>query len=1723
LRHRQRPTRARPMLSALFLGLPIATRGTFLATPLEHFEEDGIGDGARHFSHKEHHMLDDGSDFSLRWRAKADPDSILSLDVEHGSDIIPVTGVKLLECRPKYLILHVPTAHASRVQSWKHVVASRLVHGCEHLEEHPLYHRVIQAERTAHPEHGEAILLHTQELYSVSHVLPHLDYTYHVRPIASMPEDEQEARKEFMATRSHGHLHMSARRLAFDKWKTALKSSVGIQKMKKWWKASAHFEKPNMHSNFLPIKGGPSNIHDLLNFTPLRDASFGWNWDFRLDAVRSPNFRYHFPGGKGYIAFRDPYLNVHAGIKIHFKSSLDLDNLEVAPHVVVDANIYGNAKFNLDFATLANVKEDVNMKDEAEQLLKQSAQGIGKMEKGLSKLPGTLIHKVKKYHIPLLKNFTQDTYYFKPVEFYVASIPVRLAPGIRIGLDAFHLGRMKGSLRVGVNTKLFVNGSINFDSDTGITANFTCEAIKVKIQPPTWLIFTRHFEMGAALKPSFWLRGGIGPTKNMEIQAELIPYFNVSVLQHGSQAFGPQHLVTEKQLIIYPFRAIGLKPGTEWAVRIYAHGQTRTTSIQASSGVIEFNDHVQTFHFGRIAQNALIEAPITVQLLRDGVTPAGKPFKLFCESVLNGECHPSPSEASFQIDGVPVILQLNTAWHDNPTQFLLRKVRSFGLIFPKLNLTSAFGEKTMKKRPSKATFRFVRNGRHYDSDMVLSQTNSGNFGPASMTLDAETIFELGAVFVDTWHLNMGSYTNQVALVEAARPHLQLLFTYADGKTEVVGHGQLPGIPWDKDVRGQYGVPYQGMLPMAIQMKNISDEPGEPGQVIATGVAGLHIQSAFKAAYWIRPSMALKFPQGSKQDLHWTIEAAENIPIDFIFRAFKVDANDHYSTTTMVHKLAQKVCVQNEAIIRRYGDYGQPCVFSEILEVQKGLVGSRIAFQIEWNTSGIAHKVLSAPVTFVSEDPLRRLADETFTAQAPNEEQHTVTDTQKPDEGRVVYETLAGQDMAVPMQAIDVEVLEATGTSRRLQVSDKSVADTDFNAKMAEMQHQDCSREPLEYSIGVGLYFRAKVHNLHLPGVGFQGINLPNWDSQLMPIQSTSFGKKLSDVLPKSLCDGGICDGTLPGCSPHTVDPTIIPKVEFQLSRNFHWNPSTSQFTKDTIAYGMAMAPGLLELTAMSFKKLLQTTTSTTQTVTEADMFWAGSGDDTGKECTWVPKRECVSAFQYEGIAYFGCTRSGSKSGWCSMDTNYRGNWRPCKKECRRSWVAKADPFHSPKVDPFHSPKFIATNSNKCFWQRAPGCVPKFQYKGFNYFGCVTNPHDQSKAWCSDDSVFMGNWHHCQWSCPHAMKPQITQPPVATSKAQTEAPLASTTRAIKTTIAKKPTTTLEPSPKKRTCATFDCSELALRHFTHTPPKHLQCDVEGCNAATCCFPPTTTHGTTTPEVTTTPKESTCEAFNCKHSLTSRLQAKNLLCDPAGCNAATCCLQPTTTSTVPMSGESMAPKETTCKAFNCEQPLTLRLHPKNLLCDPMGCNSATCCSKTTCEAFSCEHPLTLRLQPETITCTDASGCDAGTCCMTPKSTSTRHGDRRLENTETQETHATLEEDHESSRFFVHFNPDGVVYKIDENLMDSLIKRGAFNGLKDGREHELGEARITGFKIHHGGAETKAEAPLRWTPPTALMVTSAAAFFLMGLLAVRFTLKFRTGSVKYEQVDSGAASTAA
>merc|ERR1712070_970346 len=63
------------------------------------------------------------------------------------------------------------------------------------------------------------------------------------------------------------------------------------------------------------------------------------------------------------------------------------------------------------------------------------------------------------------------------------------------------------------------------------------------------------------------------------------------------------------------------------------------------------------------------------------------------------------------------------------------------------------------------------------------------------------------------------------------------------------------------------------------------------------------------------------------------------------------------------------------------------------------------------------------------------------------------------------------------------------------------------------------------------------------------------------------------------------------------------------------------------------------------------------------------------------------------------------------------------------------------------------------------------------------------------------------------------------------------------------------------------------------------------------------------------------------------------------------------------------------------------------------------------------------------------------------------------------------QSDRFLVSFRQGSVPYKIDEDLVQGLVRRSAFRGIEDGQEAKLGKASIIGFRLHKDGQEPTAD----------------------------------------------------
>jgi len=264
----------------------------------------------------------------------------------------------------------------------------------------------------------------------------------------------------------------------------------------------------------------------------------------------------------------------------------------------------------------------------------------------------------------------------------------------------------------------------------------------------------------------------------------------------------------------------------------------------------------------------------------------------------------------------------------------------------------------------------------------------------------------------------------------------------------------------------------------------------------------------------------------------------------------------------------------------------------------------------------------------------------------------------------------------------------------------------------------------------------------------------------------------------------------------------------------------------------------------------------------------------------------------------------------------------------------------------------ATMMSECFWKKSDHCASSFTYKSSNYYGCVTNQHDTTNAWCSEKEAFDGKWHHCSWECPEEFK----------------------------------------SPQ-------DGGKWSKKR------------------------------------------------NKRHSSSSSKDGK---ADRA----------PTTTA----APQAAAPN---AKVSNHQSPAPSHASKE--------------------DSRPSAHSRRLEL-------------------VAPE-------EKRSEHTG------------EVSSVMVTFNPEAVIYKVDKALLHALVKRGAFEGLADGREDQLGEVHISGFKLHHPNGlveyddlseDEELEQQADFTALPAPTIGCIVAVAVVGFAAVRFGLQSRgSQQMKYEQVD--------
>jgi hypothetical protein len=1177
------------------------------------------------------------------------------MDVEHEN------GVRLAACQPNQLVLHLPPAYVSKVKKWQHVTATNGFHVCDHAKDRPVYHRIKEVELTKHhetPKGGRTAVLTTQELDSPSEVIPQLDFAYSLIPIESLKEHEQEAAKNLYDERLRAMTEHSDRRL-YDRNFDDDEGYGKFERSKNQLKG---------YNDFSPAAAGT----DDRNWRPLSHAKFGWNWNYRTNTVRNPQFKFHIPSIRGIALLKNPFLKFVGGLNVQFQSQWDdVNPFQTPPRVNIMASVQGTADINLDLGIMASVTKDS----------KVDPFGTGTFDVFA--------------HNPNFR-WARKVYWFDqvPKDWMIAGVPITLIPGIHCGLKIFHNGIFQGSVRGGVNTKARLGAVATYNSYTGLDLKFKVDALNTRLLPPTWMIFTKHFEVGAFFDPTIFLKGHIGPIFG-KLGIGFKPRVSASILAAGERAFGLQQQELTKELVVYPFRVIGLPPGEEWSVGIQANGRSIMTSTKMPTrdGVIEFHDYVDHFRFGLIDERDLSHHPIYIVLFRLGQFQAGLTQALYCNEVVQFVCQPNPTKATFEIAGKPVVVQLTMAWRRDPTSFLEKHIKSVSMVFPKIVLEGD----ASKDFDRRAKLTDPSNPSLSDVGIIVKVRRLGQVYAAranahpgvNVQLTTNRTQALGVQWTDAWRVNYGSITGADRFTEALEPQIEVWYEswYNDQGIKqstrqeyLQAKASLRNVDFATEVYNDLNERFQ-----LVQAGSFyTSGPRQPWGSGEIGFAGHDVKASSRFLY---PGWSMHWEADSSRPVYWSTEHGYTLVHSGKAQQFRIEVlAERIETGGRVSYLpvpqeGQNVltkdlrCNPEELKIpfvegdNAFADYGSECHFSSKITIPLAFKDSVVRINIFWVDP---------------EDP-RRLEN---VLRSPG---ITILAKVAPVVHRKLQDGSALMDEAVERGTF----VNEESSSRQLRSWEYGLqqVSSEVAAHATNQLHPICIKKELSYRLHLGIDYRVFLEDLRSTGAitpfkwlnSLEGLGQNVFDTGNRPIwEGTPVETFLDKLLPQGLCSGGVCSGELPGCpgdvapakfmgnwaynKEFVYPPTPNQTLELELSRPFKWTEDSKAAAAGSLAFGMALMPeviriGSLVLTSMlpDHKKHINKPGDVDY---KGDIIWTYSGSGAAIPCKFYPEPICVSEFIYRGQAVTGCTiQDMNYRGWCSLDRLFSGNWRQCYLAC----------------------------------------------------------------------------------------------------------------------------------------------------------------------------------------------------------------------------------------------------------------------------------------------------------------------------------------------------------------------------------------------------------------------------------------------------------------------------
>eukprot|EP00929_Paragymnodinium_shiwhaense_P050472 TRINITY_DN2539_c0_g1_i1.p1 TRINITY_DN2539_c0_g1~~TRINITY_DN2539_c0_g1_i1.p1 ORF type:complete len:1426 (+),score=450.66 TRINITY_DN2539_c0_g1_i1:135-4412(+) len=1273
-----------PLIAAAVL-LPGADANLRHFKPLSEYASTvvkGAAPGVRRYSHHEAYRHPDGSDLALTWHVHADPSTIMAVDLAEKD------GMRVVKCEKDNLILRVPEKYVADVQKWRHVTASDRIHGCTHLADthKHLYHEIQEVLHHAKLESGGAELhLKTKELSSPQHMFPYLHYSFHYMPANAKIDEEEDNQLEVTTRRLNGGLDMNMN-AGLPTMQSNMPTGVArhdqngqrigedglpdteAEPLTEAAKGQFVMGQTELKQDMSPDP--ENNLNSIFNFSPKQLSNLHWNWDYDADTQSNPEFEIKFPGGDGWLRLYKPYFKAHFGMTMNVTSHLG--PVGSPPVVDIDGLLQGNADMKLDAATAVDFKEDSAM----DPLNRLKLPFIGK-----------------------------TTHVINPLKFNVGGTVVQVDPQFTCHLNAYHIGQLQGSLRVSLDTKLTLSGLTKFNSLTGLQANFTAKMRDVKFTPPTWMIFTRHFELGLMLEPEIMLKGGMGMKEDMEFGIGVRPYMNVSLMQKGQEngrtpdgmsvlpagGVGGGGWNGGNSVVLYPYRAIGLPNGQTYALQVEVNGEKRKTEGHMSiDGVCDFNEQLDKFNFGSMAENDLVGSKIKVSVLSVPDLNELASAETTCEGLASGECVPgpdSPMQVSMNVGGSNVLVLMSSAYSADPVTYMTGKVKGVSFVVPKL---SGFPHSTatqLAKAGASVGFVLQRNGRMYELplEVVTSKTTG------KVELQGKGIYDLGLRFLDAWKEVPPS--SGIPAQATQKPTLHLI---VDGQE--IARGTLPQVQWQQPVMGlpsahdmtkmMAAISQGSSLTQKVPLSIALTQPTNPAMNIATGDMQFNIDDPSGAAYWVFPKQAETFYSGETKTLYWTTHMSLDVfssvvggskKMPFTLGALKVEADGSLHNTGWHNQIHSSCKTASAAKIETYTGSAAQCVFSYVMHVPPSLAGNTLMFVMEWHdANNHLHRMLSSAVTFTAH---RRLQTVT---QAPASPFLAPGATTVPPGGAAPNSPWALN-----------HITQDTTNQHRWKNSKGQSSQQDFAAHMAASADK-CSEEPLEYSLGFGVLERTDVAGgqeleqmmnmvrmmelmsggsammspmgmeamsamtgmpaskmagmagmMGGPAGGMMGGGMggmggmgqmggaapmqgtvttgsgpvqspysgmpaavnraagseatPNVlpagnpmagimsamsnpalfgegvQTSYTPIMSENMEENLADLLPKSVCSGGLCNGELPGCKPQAVNPITLKQIVFRLSRMFKLEDFFSPQMREALAYGLATLPEAIDL------------------------------------------------------------------------------------------------------------------------------------------------------------------------------------------------------------------------------------------------------------------------------------------------------------------------------------------------------------------------------------------------------------------------------------------------------------------------------------------------------------------------------------------------------------------